>query len=315
MSVVVPSDRFPRLDGFVRAEWAPIMFAPNPDTPERLVIGVVAVNTAGFHIAAADAGKRLGCLYGSAAATALLVQKASLTALAQQLAERGRAALSDPHVAFSGVSVGPLRAGEGRSLEELATDWLVSISSLHEGAKTRPSEVEEEVETAVAAIEAQADNDRLPVLVYRAVEETAPSLGDYFSADIRSRARKTGRPAPQKVFIGFAGSRVVANFATLRPTSRPRPAIDHIKRLMWDLARHRDTEVGRIYNQRAHEMIVFRRDENDPEMDERKAEGIQEMLEDLREQGAKDDILVQPRSSVGSIADHIRTVETVGSFA
>jgi hypothetical protein len=309
MSIAIPTEWFPSRAAYVKAEWAPLMFAPNPDTPERLVIGVAAVNERGFYVAPAESAKRLTCLYGAAAVTALLVQDSSISLLREDLAGRGRDALWHPHVPFSGVSVGSVREGEAQSLQELAEQWLRSISSVHEAPTAGRVEAEEAVESAVSAIRTQTDNDRLPVLVYREIEETAPPLGAYFSSEIRLRAKKGLRTKPQNVFIGFAGSRVVANFATLRPTTRPRPAIDHIKRLMWDLARHRDTEVGLISTQRSHEMIVFHRDENDPEIDEKRAEDIKEMLGDLREQGSKEDILVQPRSSVGSIADHIRIAE------
>lgn len=308
MTVAFSPDRFPSRARLTRGVWAPVLFAPNPDTPERLVIGVAAVSDADFFVAAADASKRLACLYGLAAATALLAQQSAVKALRQQLATGGRKVLEGTEFAFSGVSLGPLREGEATSMEELATSWLATISSLHEGKQRAAAEQEELAENAVAAIEAQADNDRLPVLIYKAVEELDPQLGSFFSAEIRSRARKAPRPAPQKVFIGFAGANVVANFATLKP-ARSRVMVDHVKRLMWDLARYRDDESRRISRQRAYEMIVYQRGEDDPEYDQRKAVQVHEMLQDLKEQGAADDIFVQSRTAVAQIADHIRLTE------
>lgn len=309
MNLAFSPDQFPSRARLVSASWAPILFAPNPDTPERLVIAVVAVGTDDFYVAPANSAKRLSCLYGPAASTALMVQEATVRQLREDLAIRGLAAIESPEFLFAGVSLGVIRAGEAENVHELASRWLEAISSIHVADRSAVVEVDEPVQAAVAAIEAQTDNDRLPVLVYKAVEEADPDLGSFFSADIRSRARKAPRPAPQKVFIGFAGSNVVANFATLRPSTRPRGMIDHIKRLMWDLAQHQDDEANRISRQRSHEMIVFSRDSSDPEIDDQKATVLLEMMEDLKEQGAKDEISVQQRSSVGSIADHVRIAE------
>lgn len=308
MNVNISPERFPSRSSLSRGIWAPVLFAPNPDTPERLVIAVAAIAENGFHVEAADANKKMACLYGPSAATALMVQHASITALREDLATRGQVALEQPQETFSGVSIGAIRVGEAESMEKLARRWLIAISSMHEASSRRSVDTDDSVTTMIEALQSQADNDKLPVLVFRAVEQTAPDLGNYFSADIRSRARKAVRPKPQKVFIGFAGNNVVANFATLK-TSRPRQLVDHIKRLMWDLARHRDDEAGQIARQRSHEMIVFRRGEDDPEYDEKKGSELQEIISDLQEQGGKDEILVQSRSSVPSIADHILTVE------
>jgi hypothetical protein len=266
------------------------------------------VNGAGFHVAKADASKKLACLFGGAAATALFVQDATVKALEADLASRGEDALRAPALPFSGVSIGQIRDGEAASLNALASSWLVATSSLHKQGQQPTPEVEDSVETAVATIEAQADNDRLPVLVYKAVEEAEPELGAYFSADIRSRARRTPRPAPQKVFIGFAGAKVVANFATLKPR-RPRGMIDHIKRLMWDLSRHQDEDARLLPSARVHEMIVFHRDENDPDFEQNGAAALQDMLGDLREQGAGSGIGVLPRTSVPAIAQYVQFSE------
>lgn len=314
MNAMFSPEQFPSPASLVRGAWAPILFTPNPDSPERLVMAVAAVNGSDFHVAAADSAKRLACLYGSGAATALMVQQASVEALRDDLAARGRVALEEPVGAFSGVNVGPVREGEATSMRELAAFWLASISSLHHARDQSSEQQDEATIAAVATMEAQVANDRLPILVYRAVEEAEPQLAPYFSSEIRSRAKRWHRSSPQQIFIGYAGSKVVANFATLKP-SRPRALIDHIKRLMWDLARHRDEEAGLISTAREYEMIVYRRDENDPEYDDRKGVDLEEMVAGLQEQGRVDDILVQPRSSVPSIATHILTRERATSAA
>jgi hypothetical protein len=190
----------------------------------------------------------------------------------------------------------------------LANSWLVATSSLHKADLQPVADIEDSVETAVATIDAQADNDRLPVLVYKAVEEAEPSLGAFFSADIRSRAKRVSRPAPQKVFIGFAGAKVVANFATLKP-KRPRGMIDHIKRLMFDLAQHQEDEARLEPKPRGHEMIVYHRDESDPEFEPAGAASLQDMLGDLREQGSTIGIGVQPQTSVPAIAQYVQFSE------
>lgn len=307
MTIMTSADRFPSRSSLVRGCWAPILFSPNPDSPERLVLAIAAVGESGFYVAAADSAKRLACLYGASAATALMVQETTIDALNDDLAARGRDALEKPQTFFSGISIGRIREGEARTIEDLAIAWLRSTSSLHYSKQSKVIAADEAADEVVAAIQARADNDRLPVLVYKEVEKGQPTLGNFFSADIRYRARKTVKPKPQTVLIGFAGSRVVANFATLK-TERPRPLIDHIKRLMWDLARHRDTDFRHL-DQRDHQMIVFRRGVEDPEFDERKARELDEMVNELGEQGEKDDIRVEARASVGAIASHIVNLE------
>ena len=312
MSVMFPANAFPSKHTLRRGAWAPVLFAPNPDSSERLVIAVVAVTDGEFHIAAANAGKRLHCLFGPAASTALMVQEAAVASLRAMLVVKGRQALAEPTFPVSGISLGAVRVGEAPSMQALAESWLEATSSLHLPPKAVRVDNEDEVGSAVDAIEAQADNDRLPLLVYRQVEQADPRLADFFSADIRNRSRKS-RAAPQKVFIGFAGQHVVANFATLKPT-RARPMIDHIKRLILDLAQHQEDEAGRIAHRRVHEMIVFHRDDLDPEYDDRHHSLLTSMMEDLWAQGSKFNVQVQPRTSVAAIAKHVQTVERTGIY-
>ncbi|MGJ3629840.1 hypothetical protein AB5I41_28955 [Sphingomonas sp. MMS24-JH45] len=89
--------------------------------------------------------------------------------------------------------MGQVREGQATSVQKLAQDWLVATSSLHAPIKAQAVEIEDPVEAAIATIDAQANNDRLPVLVYKAVERVDPELGGYFAADIRSRAAKGSR--------------------------------------------------------------------------------------------------------------------------
>lgn len=303
---------FPSKRALRRGVWAPVIFTPNPDSVERLVLAVVAVSGTEFHIATANAGKRLNCLFGPAAATVLMAQEAAVAALRAALVTQGQDALSEARFPFSGISLGPVRGGEAPSMQRLADLWLEATSSLHLAQKPVVLANDEDVASAADAIEAQADNDRLPLLVYRQVEQADPDIANFFSSDIRNRSRQR-RPAPQKVFIGFAGQKVVANFATLKPT-RPRPMIDHIKRLMLDLAQHQEDEATRIDHQRVHEMIVYHRDESDPEYDERHHALLTDMMDDLWAQGSKFDVKVQPRTSVAAIAKHVQNAERVAAY-
>jgi hypothetical protein len=44
MNAMFSPDQFPSRQSMQRGFWAPVLFAPNPDTADRLVIAVVAVN-------------------------------------------------------------------------------------------------------------------------------------------------------------------------------------------------------------------------------------------------------------------------------
>ncbi|MFN4039141.1 MAG: hypothetical protein ACK4IB_07380 [Erythrobacter sp.] len=282
MTLEFRSIKFPARDGLSSGHWRPILLRPHPDSPDQFVVGVVAWTTRDFFCAAADAARRIHCLFPDGAQTILLAQKSAMNSIEHALSKEGPEALDRLSFKMSGISLGPIQVAEARDAKSMAHFWLGRISSLHQ----KPRSIGQD----------------------RYDEKKNPDLIDFFSSDIRFKARRIAKPAPQKVIVGFAGKGVVANFATLKP-SRSRIMIDHVKRLMWDLSRARDGEVGLLPVERRFEMVVFRRPIDDPELTRKQDAQLREMIHDLSEQGAKDDIGLQSRDSVDGIATYIATME------
>lgn len=300
------SGSFPSRANHIRALWAPVLLCPRLGSPENLVIGIAAVNASDFYLAEANAWRRLVCLYDEDADTALLAARVALDSLRADLSARGEKALYDPQQTFSGISFGPPCEGEGTSLKQIASLWLQTLSSLYDAALTKHVEEFEQAGPPTRN-EIIARSDRLPVLVFEYIEHHRPGLVDAFNAEIRKRRQRNSRPKAQNVYIGFAGSLLVANFATL-PPNRSKSTIDHIKRLMWDLEQNRD-EQPQIAHQRTYEMIVKHQEKSDPHITEKQYNGVLEVIDELAEQGHKHEIVVVAKSSVPAIGTHVLELE------
>lgn len=308
-----PNIVFPSKDRLQNGQWRPILLRPHPDSPDQFVVGIVAWTATDKACFAADAARRIRCVFPDAAQTILLAQQAAIAAVNEALVKYGPSGLDGMEFGFSGIALGEPRVGEALDASSLARYWLDRTSSLHKKS-TQTQPIDDQQESADEMMAVQVNNDRLPVLVFHAVEKRNPDLIDFFSRDIRFKAKRISRPAPQKVIVGFSGNGVVANFATLKPT-RSRVMIDHVKRLMWDLSRARDDEVGLLPLERQFQMVVYRRPKDDPELTESQDEQLREMISDLSDQGAKDEIGVETRHTVEGIASYLAQSEQQVSIA
>ena len=302
---IFSSDNFRRNGNWVAGRWAPLLFSPNPDCADRFVIGAVAVSESDVFVARVRADERFKCLFGDAAEMALKIQKATLDYVEKAVADLGSEIFSSSDLAFSGVRFGDIREGEAASMRELALRSLKLASILHLDLDEALKEIciSDESTPGTAPI----NNDRLPILVYKNIEKSDQEIARHFSSQIREGKRQAAG-GPQKVFIGFAGDQVVANFATLKPT-RNRSLIDHIKRLMWDLSQYQMSEAATISTSRRYEMMLYRRGETDPEYDEKNDSRLDEIISDFEDQGKRDGINVRAQTSVDGIASHIRLSE------
>lgn len=298
---------FPSKELLQKGSWKPIVLAPHPDSPERIVVGVVSWTGSDFCCLAANLSKTIRCVFPTSTETIQLAQKSAVETVRQAMVQQGPDALEELEFEFSGLALGPTQTGEATDVTDMARFWLNRIASFHKNTIESAS-LNEDVEVTDDPVLSPVSNDRLPVLIYNAVEHRSPDIAEFFSNEIRSKARRLPRPAPQKVFIGFAGNGVVANFATLK-TTRSRVMVDHIKRLMWDLLRKRDEEVGLLPSERRFEMVVYRRPKDDPELTRAQDNQLEEIIEELTEQGAKDEIGVQSRETVDSIATYLASTE------
>lgn len=305
MSVTFTGSGFPSRAHHIRALWTPVLFSPRLGSPENLVIGVACATETDFYLAEANAWRRLHCLFGDGAETALLATRVALDALKSDLSERGHVALHEPHATFSGISFGKVREGEGSSVKQIATTWLASLSSLYD------AELAEKVEKAgdmqATPAESKVKADRLPMLVLEYVQQHRPQLSSFFHPQIREERERKRKPRAQDIYIGFAGSFIVANFATL-PAKRSNTTIDHIKRLMWDLEQDRDG-AGALDRQRKYEMLLKHQDKYDPHITEKQFDEVLQVIDELGEQGRKREIAVVPRVTVPEIGNHLLEFE------
>ncbi len=296
-------EQFPSLKRSVQAKWAPIYLSPVLGSPERFVIGVVAMNDSGFYVERANALRRFECLYGTAAETVVFAAELALDEMETDCANRGMEALNDPLPGFSGVSVGELADGESHSLADVAQTWLASISSVYDADSARLNK-SPTVHTLVD-IDAVGTVERLPSLVLDYVKTRRVGLEKFFSEDIRTGRKSRRRSNYHAVVIDFSGSHLVANFGTLRPRAA---SADAIKIRMWNLIANREMEKGTI-GTRVHEMIVQHPTAVDPQISEHQFNAIQEAIEGLTEQAKNEGVKFNPMSNVDQIGKHILDVE------
>ena len=294
--------RFPQLPSVVRARWAPVYLSPILGSPERLVIAVVTVNEAGFHVEAANALTRLRCLYGRAAETALFAAEVALDELRGALAERGAEALRTGALVFSGVSIGEVVEGEARTLSALARTWMAALSSLY---KYEPLPEDEEI---VEGRDGQQAADRLPILVLEHVVSLQPTYSNFFSESIREHRQRRLSKKVAGIDIDFHGARFVANFSTLQAGSLAQ-GVDRVKRKMFDLKVTRDAERATLFGPQTHEMILFTPGRESPLLSEKQADHIEEALQELQEQSEREGFGLAALHEVPAIADRVVSAE------
>jgi hypothetical protein len=292
---------FPTTAGFLRAKWVPLLLRPILGSPEQFVIGVAAVNEAGFYLERANNFARLTCFFSEDAGTAILAAQAALDVFEADLIARSLAAVLEYQPIFSGVALGDVRDAEGQSLKSIAASWMASLSSLYSVTSNVASLNEAAVVTA-DAIEISRPRDRLPALVLDYVKSKRPGLDRFFSEEIRELHVRR-RANASAVYIDFAGSKIVANFGTLS-VSHHVGSVDRIKRRLWDLKVDRDNEKGGLAH-RDHEMIVQYPSKADPQFSERQVDRIEEALAALEQQADQEEIRFRPMNTINQIGDHL----------
>jgi hypothetical protein len=296
---------FPAFKHSIRALWAPLLLAPIAGSYERLVIGVAVVGEHGFHVELANALDRLRCFYGEDAASIMRAIHLSAEHIKYDLSRRGQKALIERATLVSGVSIGECREAEGATLNSIGESWMKILSSLYRS----------QIYTAVAELAPElpptdifkSGGDRLPILVLDYVRNRREGLGHFFSEDIRARRmRRSGRRS-HEVLIDFAGSKIVANFGTLRVTSISN-SVGILKQRLWELKVDRDKESVKPFP-RNHEMIVQRPDADDPQITKRQSEHVQEALASFEQQADQEELRFRTFGTVPEIGDHVLIAE------
>lgn len=293
---------FPAFDAGVRAVWAPILLEPIAGSYERLVVGVAAANGAEYVVLEANAMERLRCLLGTDGDTIMYAVRIAIDHLSTDLAARGVEAIRNPISAVSGVALAVPREGEGASLQALALSWLSQLSSLHDSRRA-DEPYEDEQPDEIEQTDGPADT--LPTMILRYVAARQEGFTRYFSSELREGRARRGRS--HEVHIDFAGSKLVANFGTLRASAIGQ-SVTLLKRRLWDLKVARDGQTGTAFH-RLHEMIVYTPPPDDPSVSAKQRSNLGEALHALEEQSDQEQLRFRPLSSVPSIGERVLEAE------
>jgi hypothetical protein len=216
-------------------------------------------------------------LYGEDAAGIMRAIHFSAEHMKYDLSQRAEKALIEPTPLISGVSVGECREAEGETLNAIGASWMRVLSSLYrERVDTAVAESPVELRQADALM---SGGDRLPILVLDYVLNHREGLSHFFSADIRARRTRRSARRSYEVLIDFAGSKIVANFGTLRVANISN-SVGILKQRLWELKVDRDKESVKPFP-RQHEMIVQSPGADDPQITERQNDHVQRALASL----------------------------------
>ncbi|MFG1399572.1 hypothetical protein [Roseixanthobacter pseudopolyaromaticivorans] len=291
---------FQDFDRLQRAVWSPVLFRPIMGSPEQFVIGIAVVGAHGVHLERANQLQRLECIFADTSEMAITLAETALNVLEADLLKRSKSALIDFKPAISSVLLGDLREGQGISLQQIATSWMTAMSSLYK--RSDALELSEELaEAPKEVVEAGEGGDRLPALVFEYVKMERPTLGQFFSSEIRHGQQR--RRNAHTVIIDFAGSKLVANFGTLA-SSNFSASVGRIKTRLWELKVDRDREPSALIK-RDHEMIVQYPFMNDPQLTQKQVDRFGEALEALEAQADQEEIRLRPMNTVDEIGTHI----------
>lgn len=294
---------FPSFKSSVKARWAPVFLTPVAGSPERLIIGVAAASTDGCHLELANALDRLRCLYGDSASAALIAVQVTASELAEDLQKRGVAAIAEPRLAASSLSMGESRDAEGTTVAAIAQGWLKALSSLHR----EPMNSEANLVNIDEALTAQGSRvDRLPALVLDYVVQRKAGLANYFHRDLRSGAQRRTRSTASGIVVDFSGPQVVANFGTLKASSITK-SVDTIKHRLWDLKVDRDRDCANHF--RFHEMLIQVPSFEDPQLTLRQVNQTKEALQDLEGQADQEELRLRPLHTVAEIGERVLEAE------
>ncbi len=304
MEISLDTNMFPQLRDGVRARWAPVFFEPISGSYERFVVGVAAFNEQGFHLEWANQLDRLTCFYGSDAIGAVSAIQIAGEYLEEDLAKRAGAAITEPDPAVTGIKFGDVREAEGSSLGSVAQSWMAALSSLYLSGEAQPIKSRELLEVSA---EAEGSGDRLPFLVCEYVRRRRVGLAHFFRADLRENRRRRAKRNSQAPVIDFSGSRLVANFGTLKISSLPR-SFELVKLLLWDLNTVQVRESNSMAP-REYEMILQRPPKDDPQVSGKQQNKLEEALKELEDQADEKSLRLRPLDTYQQIGDHVLKAE------
>lgn len=300
MTLNLDMSLFPAFKESIQAKWCPIFLEPIIGSYEKLVVGVVVVSESDFHLEIANRLDKLSCLYGSGADGLVFAIKIATNYLQEDLSLRGLDALSNPSLIVSAISIGEIREAMGENLAEIGKSWLSSLTSLYESETTVQFANDD-----LSDIVQSTAIDKLPSLIFSYIQQKRVGLGAFFREDIREGRRRTGNN--YNVLIDFSGSRLVANFGTLKAGSISK-SVNIIKHRLWDLKVNRD-EANETFLSRDYEMIVQMPHRDDPQITRRQQTSLRDSFHALEEQADKEELRLRSLSTVEEIGQRIMEAE------
>jgi len=300
------SNAFPSADNIKSYRLLPIVLHPIFDSPERLVIAVLAYSGTELHLTQANALTKLECLYGENASATITVIELALTELISDLAAGAEGFVARPEFLFSGIEFGKEVSAEGFSAKHVADFHMSLLSSLH---RHQLPEVSDRAPMVAAGSEArQQRSDRLPFLVHEYVKNIRPEFTAYFSTEIQSNRVRRSKSVASQVHIDFAGSNTVANFGTLK-VGQATASFDHLKRRLWDLKIHRDTKEPKKFV-RNHELYVQYPPKNSPQISNDEFDQLSDAIGSITEEADVEEIRLRSFHTVEEIGGMLLKLET-----
>lgn len=206
------------------ADWAPVYLEPIVQSGERLTIAVVARSGDQVSGCLTISDKALKCLYGESAPGMHRMMDLALQR-ALGYAESGfEGAFSG---GMHGLSVGRVRRGLGRNMTHIlqqASSLTSSLSSVHSGQMLEEDDIDEDptaYELNLGQLRADIQDRVLGIL---------PRLRDRFNIPLHTQALNGARGS-----LFFAGNRMAASLAKIKPSKQISRHVDGAKSRLWDL--------------------------------------------------------------------------------
>jgi len=301
----ISANDFPALDPSKKASWAAILCHPKESSLESFVVGIVAIDSDGYHIEAANQLSRLGCFYERRAMPLLLSIEIAISWLEDTLST-GVKSLDQLSLPVGNISISNSRHSVGLPCKELARLWMSSLSSLYKAKEL-------EAKTVASAMVARATNEvenrklRLPVQVFGIIEFENSKLLEYFHEDVRNRSARRVR-ANARIKIDYDGLNLSANIDRFN-VDTPSQTLGLLKERMWDLAIQREKKSATLSAGKEFEMLVGFPQHRIADKSQKSVERIHANLKELIDQANKEQIRLRTLSDARAIGEHILELE------
>ena len=206
------------------AEWAPVYLEPIVQSGERLTIAVVAKSGSEVNGCLTISDKALKCLYGDSAVGMHRMMSLAL----QKALEYAESGFEGSFAGgMHGLSVGRRRMGLGNNMAHIlqqASSLTSSLSSVHSSAMLDEEEAEDDpiaYELNLGQLRADIQDRVLGIL---------PRLRDRFNLPLHTQAMDGARGS-----LFFAGNRMAASLAKIKPSKQISRHVDGAKSRLWDL--------------------------------------------------------------------------------